>query len=119
MVNTEWITDLLASEVNFMSEGLYDHCPAVVHWEEGSTNTSKPFKYFNMWKTTPDFQDKVKRSWEARCTGTKMYQLVGKLNRLKGVLKGLNKDSFNEEVLSAEQAKEQLWACQGKVQLDP
>lgn len=36
MVNTEWITDLLASEVNFMSEGLYDHCLPVVHWEEGS-----------------------------------------------------------------------------------
>nr|XP_016505784.1 PREDICTED: uncharacterized protein LOC107823607 [Nicotiana tabacum] len=47
-----------------------------------------------------------------------MYQLVGKLNRLKRVLKELNRSSFNEVVLSAEQAKEQLLDCQKKIQLD-
>ncbi|XP_075077281.1 uncharacterized protein LOC142164016 [Nicotiana tabacum] len=68
ILNTYWVIDLPASEINFMSEGLYDHCSAMVHWEDGNTSTSRPFKYFNMWKITSDFQSKVKRSWEIRST---------------------------------------------------
>lgn len=43
--------------------------------------------------------------------GTNMYQLVGKLNELKRVLKQLNKTNFSDIELKAGQAKEELEDC--------
>lgn len=40
-----------------------------------------------------------------------MYQLVGKLNELKRVLKQLNKTNFSDIELKAGQAKEELEDC--------
>lgn len=46
LINSEWMTDLPGSEVHFMSEGIYDHYPAIINWEGGSTGHRKQFTYF-------------------------------------------------------------------------
>lgn len=65
-----------------------------------------------MWSMDPDFKFKVANSWNAGIKGTKMYQTVGKMNRLKRILKQLNKTKFNDIELKAEQAKVELEECQ-------
>ncbi|MCD9643538.1 hypothetical protein HAX54_031121 [Datura stramonium] len=35
LINCERKTDLPASQVHFMNEGLFDHCPAVMNWDDG------------------------------------------------------------------------------------
>lgn len=48
-----------------------------------------------------------------------MYQVVGKLNRLKIVLRQLNKDKFAEVEVKYEEAMLKLKKCQHEIQHDP
>lgn len=59
LTNIDWLTQLPASEVHFMNEGLYDHCPAIIKWDKGSQNNTRSFKYFNIWKLVPEYKQKV------------------------------------------------------------
>lgn len=45
-----------------MNEGLYDNCPAVGQWDDGVTNISRPFKYFNMWIQHKIFKTKLREA---------------------------------------------------------
>ena len=49
-----------------------------------------------MWSLAPEFQNKVKVSWQDKSDGRHMFRVVRKLNRLRKVLKTLNKDQFSE-----------------------
>ncbi|XP_074288604.1 uncharacterized protein LOC141613760 [Silene latifolia] len=56
LVNAEWISvfpDLFAM---FLPEGLFDHNPCVVCKDNMDRQRNIPFKYFNMWSSTPQFQ---------------------------------------------------------------
>nr|XP_016468656.1 PREDICTED: uncharacterized protein LOC107791160 [Nicotiana tabacum] len=119
LVNTEWMTDLHVSEVHFMSEGIYDHCPAIINWEGGSTGHKRQFRYFNMWSLIPEFKPRVQEVWKKELKATKMYKLVGKLNRTKSVLQRLNKERFSDVEGKAETAMASLIECQEKIQKDP
>ncbi|XP_074306176.1 uncharacterized protein LOC141641413 [Silene latifolia] len=55
-----------------------------------------PFKYYNMWSMSPGFEEIVKESWNEYVEGTKMFRVVSKLKKLKGQLKKLNKNEFND-----------------------
>lgn len=35
LVNHECISDLPTSAAKFLHEGLYDHCPVIIHWDQG------------------------------------------------------------------------------------
>lgn len=77
---------------------------------------TRPFKYFNKWSMNPEFKKKMGDSWITEIRGTKMCQLVKKLNRLKKVLKRLNRTKFSNIELKAEQAKEEQEECQKHIQ---
>ncbi|XP_059294708.1 uncharacterized protein LOC132047721 [Lycium ferocissimum] len=119
LVNGDWLTTLPSSEVHFGNEGLMDHCPAMLNWEDGTQRTKPRFYYFNMWSQASDFQQKVRENWTKRIDGTKMFQLVGKLNRLKGTLRSINKRHFNEVEIKADKAKTELEECQTALQHNP
>ncbi|XP_075108885.1 uncharacterized protein LOC142180721 [Nicotiana tabacum] len=113
------MTYLPASEVHFMSEEIYDHCPAVLNWERGNTGHKKQFRYFNMWSLLPEFKTKVQKVWKTELKGTKIYKLVGKMNITKYVLQRLNKERFSVIEGNAEIAMARLINCQEKIQKDP
>lgn len=48
-----------------------------------------------------------------------MYELVGKLNNLKGMLKQLNREKFSQIERKAEETQEELLKCQNRMQIDP
>nr|XP_009767960.1 PREDICTED: uncharacterized protein LOC104219026 [Nicotiana sylvestris] len=66
-----------------------------------------------------DFKEKIRAEWKAEKKGTKMYELVGKLHRIKHTLQQLNKDKFNELERKADEAMMRLQKCQGNIQKDP
>ncbi|KAK6776351.1 hypothetical protein RDI58_027352 [Solanum bulbocastanum] len=86
LVNLDWDTMLPTSEIHYMNEGLYNHCPAIIRWEGAKQTRRKQFKYFNMWSKAAEFKEKVHDSWRIECRGRRMFQLYGKLSRLKSVL---------------------------------
>lgn len=62
LINNDWVTTLPDSEVYYHSEGLFDHCPALVRWEQPGKMQQKMFRYFNMWSMASDFHEKVKEN---------------------------------------------------------
>lgn len=67
----------------------------------------------------PEFETKVRNSWNQDIKGRKMYQLVGNLKKLKLVSQRLNKERFNEVELKSEMAGEKHEQCQTNILLDP
>ncbi|XP_070005621.1 uncharacterized protein [Nicotiana sylvestris] len=91
----------------------------MINWDTGNQKTNRPFKYFNIWSLDPEFKARVEDSRKNGIRGTKIYQLVGKLNRLKKLLKLLNRSKFSDIELKTEQAKEELEKCQQQIQQSP
>lgn len=57
---------------------------------------AKPFLFFNMWTEDNEFMPKVQEVWHEAVRGVKMYKVIHKLKRLKGVLKKLNRNKFSD-----------------------
>ncbi|XP_059310843.1 uncharacterized protein LOC132062254 [Lycium ferocissimum] len=104
LVNSQWITNLPASEVQFSNEGHHG---------------GKRFRYYNMWRLADNFKEIVKRDWERNISGTYMFKLVGKLNRLKAPLRALHSDKFSNVEQNAERARRALDVCQSDLQNNP
>ncbi|XP_019248329.1 PREDICTED: uncharacterized protein LOC109227585 [Nicotiana attenuata] len=119
MVNNEWGLNLPASVVNYRNEGLFNHYPVIISWDKGSQPKNKMFRYFNMWSLAPDFKEKLKSGWRTDRKGTKMYELVGKLHKIKHTLQELNKDRFTEVERKADEAMQKLQNFQERMQRDP
>ena len=66
-----------------MPEGLYDHCPCIVRFEEVIIRRAKAFKYFNMWKLDENFESVIEGVWRQEMIGNSMYRVVSKMKILK------------------------------------
>ncbi|XP_019236789.1 PREDICTED: uncharacterized protein LOC109217016 [Nicotiana attenuata] len=91
LINNDWILTMPDSEVFYRSEGTYDNFPAIIRWAE-LQKKQHIFRYFNMWSIAPSYKETVKQGRKTNKKGTKMYELVGKLNNLKGKLMQLNRE---------------------------
>ncbi|XP_075078439.1 uncharacterized protein LOC142164352 [Nicotiana tabacum] len=114
LINNEWILALPDSEVFYRNEGTFDHCPAIIRWAEDKKKQHM-FRYFSMWGIAPNYKETVKQAWKTSKNGTKMYELVGKLNSLKEKLRQLNKEKFSQIEKKTDQAHEELLQCQQRL----
>ncbi|XP_074283033.1 uncharacterized protein LOC141607580 [Silene latifolia] len=94
--NEDWLNVFPGSYANFLPEGLFDHCPCLINFEEAIHNRKMPFKYFNMWASAPNFLETVQNSWGPEVRGNAMFTVVTKLKRLKNDFKALNKEQFSD-----------------------
>ncbi|XP_074304514.1 uncharacterized protein LOC141639250 [Silene latifolia] len=111
--NEDWLNVFPGSYANFLPEGLFDHCPCLISFEEILNPRKIPFKYFNMWDRATDFMEIVQNSWGPEVRGTAIFTVVTKLKRLKKV-----NDPFNEGLCHAESecAKEVRWLHQARTE---
>ncbi|XP_074315351.1 uncharacterized protein LOC141651545 [Silene latifolia] len=79
LVNAEWISIYPEAFANFLPEGLYDHCPCTVQFDSLISRDRAPFKYYNMWSLSSEFEGIVREAWNEHIDGTKMFQVVSKL----------------------------------------
>lgn len=82
------------AEVIFSEEGCFDHTPAILRLSSVKGGGKKSFKYFRMWRSHPSFSQLVKGVWSAEIKGTKMFQLVSKLKKLRAVLKDFEQEGI-------------------------
>lgn len=73
----------------------YDHSPCVVEIKETGALAKRPFLYFNMWSSHPNFQNLVHTVWDEEVYGTRQFILCKKLKALKYPLKILNRREFS------------------------
>ncbi|XP_074297048.1 uncharacterized protein LOC141627722 [Silene latifolia] len=55
LCNEAWLDAYPDSYAHFLPEGMYDHCPCLIHLREVRQKRGHSFKYFNMWSLSPDF----------------------------------------------------------------
>ncbi|XP_060965082.1 uncharacterized protein LOC133034081 [Cannabis sativa] len=117
--NQRWLDAYPNAEALFLKEGTYDHAPGILSlfpkWKCGK----KPFKYFKMWKSHPEYDGKVTAVWKQQINGTNMYQIVQKLKALKNVFCEINQKGFSDLQAVLTQAKQLLDEAQSKLHAYP
>ncbi|XP_074300991.1 uncharacterized protein LOC141632336 [Silene latifolia] len=119
LVNQMWLTANPLAYAHFYCEGTFDHTPCVVQEQCDGPKKRRSFKYLNMWSQSVDFKSCVQEHWSKYWPGTKMYQLVHKLKNLKGPLKSLNRNDFDDIENNAARARMYLESIQEKLRIDP
>ncbi|XP_060959260.1 uncharacterized protein LOC133030510 [Cannabis sativa] len=119
MANPSWLNMYPVAEAIFFQEGLFDHTPVILTVYPSLPSGRKPFKYFPMWSSSPHYQKQVADSWKVSVVGTKMYQIVTKLKRLKPVLTAINKQGFADVQGEEMRVKELMNECQQRLNHDP
>lgn len=94
LANSLWLDSFEGAETLFLEEGYFDHTPAVLRLLPRKECGKKLFKYFLMWSSHPRFLQNIQECWNERIEGTKMFQLVSKMKRLKQELCKLNRAEF-------------------------
>ena len=79
LINEEWLALFPRSFAHLMPEGIYDHCPCFVQFEEVLARKAKAFKYFNMWRLAENYDSAVEGVWRQEKNGNMMYIIVSKL----------------------------------------
>uniref|UniRef100_A0A803QAN8 Reverse transcriptase domain-containing protein n=1 Tax=Cannabis sativa TaxID=3483 RepID=A0A803QAN8_CANSA len=119
MANQRWLDAYPNAEALFLKEGIYDHSPGILSlfpkWKCGK----KPFKYFRMWKSHPEYDGRVTAVWKQQINGTSMYQIVQRLKILKNVFQEINQKGFSDLLAALTQAKLSLDEAQNKLHADP
>ncbi|XP_062118180.1 uncharacterized protein LOC133831781 [Humulus lupulus] len=118
LVNLKWTDSFVNSDVVFLPEGEFDHCPILISFYQDVSMGKKPFRYFSTWKTTQNYKTEVRQSWQIPITVTPMYQLVGKMKRLKSVFRTINREGFNEIHKAVLQAKQVMLDTQAALHMD-
>uniref|UniRef100_A0A803Q3C3 Reverse transcriptase domain-containing protein n=1 Tax=Cannabis sativa TaxID=3483 RepID=A0A803Q3C3_CANSA len=119
MVNMQWLNVFPCSEAVFLPEMIFDHTPILVSIYEDKNYGKKPFRYYNMWKMAPEYDNLVAKAWEEESSGTRMFRIVHKLRRLKAVLKHLNRKDFSDIHKAETAARIQLAEIQGELNQNP
>ncbi|XP_074305780.1 uncharacterized protein LOC141641001 [Silene latifolia] len=96
LVDAEWLQAFPDCSAHFLPEGLFDHCPCIIQFQEESKRKGVPFKYINMWPMVEEFKEVGANQWGAFVQGTPMFKVTRKLKMLKSKLKQLNKDNFSD-----------------------
>ncbi|CAI9090377.1 OLC1v1025140C1 [Oldenlandia corymbosa var. corymbosa] len=94
LVNKKWM-DVFTDAVTWVKPaGLSDHSPLIITWGNAPKIKQKPFRFFNMWITHPEYEELIQEGWSAMVKGTKQHQLIQKLSPLKQQLKALNRRQY-------------------------
>ncbi|XP_074313706.1 uncharacterized protein LOC141648897 [Silene latifolia] len=96
LTDMKWLEQYPDSFAHFLPEGLFDHCPGLVHFEEERQRRGNSFKYYNMWSMAKEYKEVVIDGWSREVQGTPMFKIVSKLKGLKKGLLALNKDNFED-----------------------
>nr|XP_016501377.1 PREDICTED: uncharacterized protein LOC107819740 [Nicotiana tabacum] len=63
-INNDWLNQMPAYGARYLPEGISDHCPIKVEQLHTKQNTSRPFRYCNIWASHLDFLEKVETAWQ-------------------------------------------------------
>ena len=79
----------------------------------------KPFKFFSMWTSHPDFMSIVQRAWDTHVEGSSMFRLCQKLKAVKLALKAWNKFTYGDIHQKIMHARGKIKSLQLQLQMTP
>ncbi|KAM6563483.1 hypothetical protein CsatB_023481 [Cannabis sativa] len=119
LANQRWLDSFSSTEAIFAAEELFDYTIAIIALSHEIVNGKKPLKYFQMWTSHPQYSKIVKGVYNQGITGSKMYQVISKLKKLKVAFKELNMQHFSNIQEATDEAKKEMLDVQKKLQLEP
>lgn len=81
--NEEWADLFPNAIVEFLTECLFYHSPAIITLNSEFHKGKCSFRYYNWWLEIENFHDSVRNDWQEPVMGNPMFQVVTKLKRLK------------------------------------
>ncbi|XP_062100345.1 uncharacterized protein LOC133806236 [Humulus lupulus] len=96
-----------------------DHCFLLIKQVDFRRSGVKPFRFYNMWADNAKFRETDLSSWNALLEGQGLVKLVGKLTRLKHILKKFNWRSMGDVVCNYEESKNKFQLAQAALHSDP
>ena len=76
MINEAWQEKYQNAEACFLQEGKFDHSPGVITVYPRPISGRKPFKYYTMWKASPQYNSIIEGLWREEIRGTKCSKFV-------------------------------------------
>ncbi|XP_056689967.1 uncharacterized protein [Spinacia oleracea] len=119
MSNSKWQGLYTTAEVCFMTEGCFDHSPGLLTVYPRDVKGKKPFKYFTMWKNSPQFISTIQTHWNSQVQGSKMFCVVNRLKKVKMALKELNRTGFTDVQAADLKAYQDMIEAQKEMHLHP
>ncbi|CAN1148886.1 LINE-1 retrotransposable element ORF2 protein [Linum perenne] len=93
-MNCDWISAYPQSQVNVLPPGISDHCAMVLNTDVNLRSMPKPFRYFQMWCSHPQYSNIVRTAWRSVKEGTDLLSINRRLKAVKLQLKVLNREVF-------------------------
>lgn len=119
LINGCWNTTYLNTEVCFISEGYFYHCPVIISMFLGMVVGNKPFNFFPMWQSAPQYNDIISQTWYGPIQSTLMFQNVPRMKKVKGELKKLNKEGYEDIIVPDAHAFQVLQNLQKELHSNP
>ncbi|XP_073020815.1 uncharacterized protein [Primulina eburnea] len=119
LVNNHWLTSNTFAIAEFMVPGcVSDHSMSIVVFRDTEAPKKKPFKFFNMWALSDNFEALVSDAWRYSGGGTAQYRLKQMFKSLKKPLQRMNQQQFSHISSRAFIAKQNLMAMQESLLID-
>ncbi|XP_075504007.1 uncharacterized protein LOC142541345 [Primulina tabacum] len=113
LVNSHWFSLNTVGLAEFLAPGcVSDHTLSIVSFLDNVGKQKRPFKFFNMWTLSDNFEILVRNNWKCRERGTEQFRLKHMFKRLKKPLHQLNRNNFSHISVRAGKAKQELVALQ-------
>ncbi|XP_074265645.1 uncharacterized protein LOC141588088 [Silene latifolia] len=118
LVNREWCDLYPDTYAHFLPEGLFDHSPCLIRSSTNGRGKSS-FKYLNMWGSSKEFVNTVRKHWDRGIDGTPLFRLTTNLKGLKAGLCQLNRDDFSDIEKSTAKLQQEVEDLQAQLGRDP
>ena len=90
LINQEWLIVYLDSLLEYDALLFSYHSLMYIYADKTTPKGKKPFRFFNMWSTHPQFLDVIRSAWNVNVHGSPPYILFQKLKARKAALKEWN-----------------------------
>ncbi|XP_071909685.1 uncharacterized protein [Coffea arabica] len=107
--NRLWSEAYPLSRVSHVARGRFDHSPLLIRCG-GNKMGSSCFRFLNIWRCHPQFQEIVSEAWSKEFYGMGMVRFYNKLKTIRDKLKQWNREVFgnvSSKVVEAEQELKQ------------
>lgn len=84
IVNEDWYKAFPNASVKHLDFSISDHTPIILTTNSITSNKGRyPFRFENAWTYKKEYEPRVRKAWETRVNGSKLFQVSKKLKNLK------------------------------------
>ncbi|OIT27219.1 hypothetical protein A4A49_37653 [Nicotiana attenuata] len=105
LANDQWLAAFPASTISHLASTGSDHTPLLMEIRVRQDNSTKYFRFLNLWVDNANFKPFVKGIWDAKVSGSPMWIFHQKLKALSTGLSQWSRSITNMEEINDQQKK--------------